>query len=109
LKLGRYEEAAQWATEAIPRDPSRAIGWELLGASRGQLGDYRAASEAFQKVVEIEPNRPGAQQQLGLALERFAAQAAPLPPAGQGTPDPSDDSTGDDASGTGKLQHGRQH
>ncbi|WP_420883875.1 tetratricopeptide repeat protein [Isoptericola jiangsuensis] len=45
--------------QALQRDPQRADGWALLGRSQAELGDTRAAAEAFARAVALAPDDAG--------------------------------------------------
>jgi Tfp pilus assembly protein PilF len=76
LKLKRYDEAVVWAAEGIARDPGQVDGFEILGSARGRAGDYEEAIVAFEQVLQLEPERPGARENLELAHRRLEEQRA---------------------------------
>ncbi len=67
---------AAWALALSAPGPAHAAetlaeSWYLVhGRSSMRIGNYRAAIEAFQKAVEIDPGNREAARSLGLALER---------------------------------------
>jgi tetratricopeptide (TPR) repeat protein len=59
------------APAPAPAAGSLAESWYLVhGRSSMRIGNFRAAVEAFQKAVEIDPDNREAARSLGLALER---------------------------------------
>lgn len=51
----RYEEALKW-------NPGLTAAWRKLAVSRGKLKDEKAASEAWKKVLELEPEAKDAKE-----------------------------------------------
>lgn len=45
--------------QALQRDPQRADGWALLGRSQAELGDARAAADAFARAAALAPEDAG--------------------------------------------------
>ncbi|HEX2677650.1 MAG TPA: DUF4388 domain-containing protein, partial [Polyangiales bacterium] len=52
LNRGRSADAAEYAQRAVDRDPTNSEGWIVLGAAKHELGDRKAAKEAYRKCVE---------------------------------------------------------
>jgi DNA-binding response OmpR family regulator len=52
LNRGRDAEAVQAAEKAVELDPTNSEGWIVLGAGKFQLGDRKAAKEAYKKCAE---------------------------------------------------------
>src|SRR5437763_747295 len=81
-KTGDKAEAVRLLTEAIRRDPRDETAWLWLGAA---LDDPEKRKQAFQRVLQINPNNEKARA----ALERLGG-GAPRPAASGGaTPRPS--------------------
>ena len=53
LNRGRDAEAVQAAEKAVDLDPTNSEGWIVLGAGKFQLGDRKAAKDAYRKCAEI--------------------------------------------------------
>jgi DNA-binding response OmpR family regulator/Flp pilus assembly protein TadD len=52
LNRGRDADAVAYAEKAIELDPTNSEGWIVLGAGKHQLGDRKAAKEAYRKCTE---------------------------------------------------------
>jgi hypothetical protein len=52
LNRGRDADAVQYAEKAVEIDPTNSEGWIVLGAGKFQLGDRKAAKEAYKKCAE---------------------------------------------------------
>jgi tetratricopeptide (TPR) repeat protein len=63
-------EGALSALNAIPQKDG--AGWELTGMSYYMLGEFKKASEAFEKAVKLEPRNSQYQNWLGRAYGRRA-------------------------------------
>lgn len=53
LNGGRSADAAEYAARAVARDETNSEGWIVLGAAKHELGDRKAAREAYEKCVEL--------------------------------------------------------
>jgi DNA-binding response OmpR family regulator len=53
LNRGRDGDAVQFAEKAIELDPTNSEGWIVLGAGKFQLGDRKAAKDAYRKCSEM--------------------------------------------------------
>ena len=53
LNRGRMADAADYAARAVAQDPTNSEGWIVLGAAKHELGDRKAAKEAYRKCVEL--------------------------------------------------------
>jgi CheY-like chemotaxis protein len=53
LNRGRDADAVRFAERAVELDPTNSEGWIVLGAGRQQLGDRKAAKEAYKQCAEI--------------------------------------------------------
>jgi membrane associated rhomboid family serine protease len=56
LMADRNEEAVRWLRDAVVYQPKVAICWFDLGIAYERLGNSAAASTAYQRAHEIEPN-----------------------------------------------------
>jgi CheY-like chemotaxis protein len=52
LNRGRDADAVQYAEKAVEIDPTNSEGWIVLGAGKFQLGDRKAAKDAYKKCAE---------------------------------------------------------
>jgi small glutamine-rich tetratricopeptide repeat-containing protein alpha len=52
----QHEKAAEDAELAAAADPKYSKAWSRLGLARFDMGDYRAAKEAYEKGIEAEGN-----------------------------------------------------
>ncbi len=57
LEAGAWTDAIE-AIEAIPDEGRTAADWENLGVAFEVLGDYRAATDAYEKAVAMDPENP---------------------------------------------------
>jgi tetratricopeptide (TPR) repeat protein len=73
LSDGRTSEAAVLAESVLAVDPQCADALSLLGDAYEKDGDYSAALEAYQKVLEIRPDSPVDRIKVS-QLEKLAAQ-----------------------------------
>jgi tetratricopeptide (TPR) repeat protein len=53
-----FDQAVDWFTEAIERDPGYAEAWYNRGFSRELAGKLREARDDYQKAIELKPNFP---------------------------------------------------
>ncbi len=53
LNRGRNADAVAMAARAVEADPTNSEGWIVLGAGKHQLGDRKAAKDAYKKCVEL--------------------------------------------------------
>ncbi len=53
LNRGRDAAAAEYAARAVMTDPGNSEGWIVLGAAKDQLGDHKAAREAYKQCVAL--------------------------------------------------------
>jgi hypothetical protein len=52
LNRGRDADAVQYAEKAVGLDPTNSEGWIVLGAGKFQLGDRKAAKDAYKRCAE---------------------------------------------------------
>jgi Flp pilus assembly protein TadD len=55
---GQVEDAIARYREAIAIDDSLSIAWNGLSMALAKLGDLEAATEAAEKLIELEPDDP---------------------------------------------------
>ncbi len=53
LNRGRTADAADYAARAVAQDETNSEGWIVLGAAKHELGDRKAAREAYKKCVDL--------------------------------------------------------
>ena len=75
-RLDRPKEAKEQLTQAVAwfrieleENPCSAAVWEALGDTSAALGDFKGASDAFDKAMALEPRNPAHYQKLARALE----------------------------------------
>ena len=52
LNRSRNDEARDLAQRAVAADPANSMGWLVLGAARGELGDREGSRAAYQSCVD---------------------------------------------------------
>jgi tetratricopeptide (TPR) repeat protein len=70
---GEYEDAQKALSSATEADPNNEAAWYYLGLVRMKLNDYPNALIAFQKAVDLAPNRPGTRLAVGQIYEAQGA------------------------------------
>src|SRR5436190_16428809 len=70
-----YQQSLKIASAAA--EPTPAV-YGLIGRNYFMLGDFKKASEAFQKAVSLEPNSSEYNHWLGRTYGRRAETASPL-------------------------------
>jgi tetratricopeptide (TPR) repeat protein len=72
-KIGDYQWAVGFYCQALALEPCRNTTWYFihnnLGYSLNQLADYDGAIPYLRRAIEIDPRRPNAYKNLGLAFE----------------------------------------
>jgi tetratricopeptide (TPR) repeat protein/MFS family permease len=75
-RMDRLKEAKEQLAEAIKcfrveleEDPIAVVRWEWLGDTSAALGDFKGASDAFDRAMALEPRNPSHYQKLARALE----------------------------------------
>ena len=56
LSADRNEEAAHWLGDAVVYQPKTAVNWFNLGIAQQRLGNNAAASAAYQRAHQLEPD-----------------------------------------------------
>jgi tetratricopeptide (TPR) repeat protein len=83
-KVGDYAAAVRYYKEAFALEPSKTFTWYFihnnLGFSLNTLGRFAEGEDYCREAIKIDPNRPNAHKNLGIALAgqgqfREAAQA----------------------------------
>ena len=54
--LHDFEQSSEWARKALKTDPSSGAAHGLLGDAALEMGDYDAAFEHYQKMLDIRPD-----------------------------------------------------
>ena len=65
---GQYENVVIKAHSLTKEFPQAFVVWNILGAGKKALGQIEAASKAFKKVTELNPNYADGYNNLGAAL-----------------------------------------
>jgi predicted AlkP superfamily phosphohydrolase/phosphomutase/tetratricopeptide (TPR) repeat protein len=68
LRRRRYEEAVQYALDAVQRLYHNPMGHFLLGVGLAGMKDYERAAEALRVALSLNPNFPEAHRRLALLL-----------------------------------------
>jgi TolB-like protein/Tfp pilus assembly protein PilF len=76
---GRLDEAVSAAEKALKVDPLNADTWRRLGAVQFFRGDYRAAREAMQRSLEINPEQSNTASYLAFTFLVTGDPASALP------------------------------
>src|SRR6266436_678608 len=70
--VGDYSSAVGYYKEAFALEPGQTDAWYFinnnLGFSLNQLGQFGEGEKYCRKAIEIDPNRPNAFKNLGIAL-----------------------------------------
>jgi len=51
-----FEQSVEWANKALKVDANRADAYGLLGDAASEMGDYDAAFEHYQKMLDLKPD-----------------------------------------------------
>src|SRR5580658_3219220 len=51
-----FEQSIEWANKALMVEPNRADAYGLLGDAATEMGDYDAAYEHYQKMLDLKPD-----------------------------------------------------
>jgi choline-sulfatase len=71
LTSGRYREAIAILERVLKEDPTNLLALEHLGYARFQLGELAPARDAYQRLVELGPDRASGWASLGYCLEKL--------------------------------------
>jgi cytochrome c-type biogenesis protein CcmH/NrfG len=74
--MDRVKEAKEQLAQAVEafrseleECPNAVVAWEQLGETSAALGDFKGASDAFERAVALEPRRASHYEKLARALE----------------------------------------
>ena len=67
------EKAVSTVSEVLRTKPNSLPAWFTLANGAFQLEQWKDASECFQKILEISPGNPDAEEKLKISLERLEA------------------------------------
>jgi tetratricopeptide (TPR) repeat protein len=67
--LNDYDDAEHWARYSLSLDANDAEAWYEFGRIEYTLNRFRAAVDAFQRALQLDPVSVKAENNLGLALE----------------------------------------
>ncbi len=84
--LGDLAGARESLEEARRLDPTRADAHNNLGSVYFQLGLYDQATDAFERALAIQPDFPGARENLKAVRDARGRPQPPPPPPGQAPP-----------------------
>ncbi len=73
LQIRRYREAGRHACRAVELAPKSAASHAILGRVRHSEGNSASARQAFQRVLELDPNHSEAKNFLASSPERAAS------------------------------------
>jgi tetratricopeptide (TPR) repeat protein/MFS family permease len=62
-------EAVEAFRAELDENPNSVVAWEQLGDTSAALGDFKGASDAFDKATALEPRNPSHYEKLARALE----------------------------------------
>ncbi len=62
-------KAAEWFRIELAENPNAVVTWERLGDTLAITGDFKSASDAFDRATALEPANPSHYQKLARALE----------------------------------------
>jgi superkiller protein 3 len=62
-------EAVKWFRVDLQRNPNSVVVWDWLGDTLAVMGNFKGASDAFEKAVALEPENAAHYQKLAKALE----------------------------------------
>jgi tetratricopeptide (TPR) repeat protein len=71
MTVGKFEEAAAVSREAIALDPNSAEAYNNLGEALGELKQFKAALEAFQRATNLNGNLLKARYNMGVTYDRL--------------------------------------
>jgi tetratricopeptide (TPR) repeat protein len=70
-RTGRLPEAVAEYRSAIRLDPGFAQAWYNLGAAQYQLGNLKAAEDAFREEIRLSPDDPSGRKALAVVRQRL--------------------------------------
>ncbi|MBP7050603.1 MAG: fused MFS/spermidine synthase [Phycisphaerae bacterium] len=76
-RMGRSQQsrehlarAVEWFRIELAENPGFVVVWDWLGESLAMTGDFKEASDAFERALNLEPSNPEHYRKLARALER---------------------------------------
>ncbi len=51
-----FDQSIAWAKKALAADPAAREPWGIMGDAHVELGDYEAATEEYQKMMDLRPD-----------------------------------------------------
>ena len=64
----QFAKAAEWFRIELDENPGSVVAWVWFGDMQARLGDFKQASDAFEKAVALEPSNPSHYEMLARAL-----------------------------------------
>ncbi len=68
----QFAKAAEWFRIELDENPGSVVAWVWFGDMQARLGDFKQASDAFEKAVALEPSNPSHYDMLARSLDRQA-------------------------------------
>ena len=62
-------KAAEWFRIELDESPGSVVAWDWYGDMLAMTGDFKQASDAFEKAMALEPSNPSHYQKFARALE----------------------------------------
>ena len=78
FEIGQFEGAVNSYRELVDLDPKNVSGWFNLALCLERMSKWQEASEAFQKTLELNPERTDAFVGLGIASLHLPGDVAPF-------------------------------
>jgi tetratricopeptide (TPR) repeat protein/predicted membrane-bound spermidine synthase len=63
-----FAKAAEWFRIELDENPGFVVAWSWLGDMEAMMGEFKKASDAFEKAVALEPSNPDHYEKLTRAL-----------------------------------------
>lgn len=68
----QFAKAAEWFRIELDENPGSVVAWVWFGDMQARLGDFKQASNAFEKAVTLDPSNPNHYEMLARSLDRQA-------------------------------------
>ena len=65
----QFAKAAEWFRIELDENPGSVVAWDRLGDTVAMMGEFKEASDAFEKALALEPTNPSHYEKLSRALE----------------------------------------
>jgi len=65
----QFAKAAEWFHVELQENPGAVVVWAWLGDMQGMMGEFKQASDAFEKAAALEPSNPKHYEKLARALD----------------------------------------